>query len=594
MKRILFFLMAATYSVVLQAAKAHPQPFTVTQSDGTQLTVTFHGDEDFHYYTTTDGVILFRDGNGYYVANIDNNGNISATGQLAHNLSVRSAQEKTLAESQSKGLFFAAASRKSDVAKSARLKSAKAAPSLFPHEGTPKVLVVLAEFSDVKFQIENPEKAFNQYLNAQTGEIENLGNGNRRNYGSVAQYFDDMSFGKFRPQFDVYGPITLDKPLAYYGEGKDDRMDLLLPDVCKKVDADVDFTQYAHDGYVDLIYVIYAGYSASWGGNTEECIWPKSGTKPGVGQYDGVTVYRYGVSNELNYTPTYEYNGEKANIINGIGLFCHEFSHCMGMPDLYVTVNDATIAHANNQEMEYWSIMDAGTYLANGYRPSAYTAWEREFFDWYNIETLDKPAFVELKPIDEEGGKAYRIKNDNDAIGNEYYVVENIQNTNWNGSQFGHGMLAIHVDYDANAFSLSSNSVNNRQGQPRMTVLAADGTLLNEANATSGSQFKEEAAGDPFPGKAEVTELTDDTDVKPIIYTGDKLGKPIYDIQESEDGVITFKYLDPTITGIKDAIVETEQKTNKIYTLDGRFVGTTTDGLNKGIYIIGNKKVVIK
>lgn len=98
----------------------------------------------------------------------------------------------------------------------------------------------------------------------------------------------------------------------------------------------------------------------------------------------------------------------------------------------------------------------------------------------------------------------------------------------------------------------------------------------------------------PFPGKAEVTELTDDTDVKPIIYTGDKLGKPIYDIQESEDGVITFKYLDPTITGIKDAIVETEQKTNKIYTLDGRFVGTTTDGLNKGIYIIGNKKVVIK
>lgn len=205
MKRILFFLMAVAYSVVLQAAKAHPQPFTVTQSDGTQLTVTFHGNEDFHYYTTTDGVILFRDGNGYYVANIDNNGNISATGQLAHNLSVRSAQEKTLAESQSKGLFFAAASRKSDVAKSARLKSAKAAPSLFPHEGTPKVLVVLAEFSDVKFQIENPEKAFNQYLNAQTGEIENLGNGNRRNYGSVAQYFDDMSFGKFRPQFDVYG-----------------------------------------------------------------------------------------------------------------------------------------------------------------------------------------------------------------------------------------------------------------------------------------------------------------------------------------------------------------------------------------------------
>lgn len=603
MKRILFFLMAVVYSIVLQAAKAHPGPFTVTQSDGTQVTVKIHGDEDFHYYTTLDGVILFRDGNDYFVASISDNGEIINSGQLAHNASSRSTEEISIVSKQDKTKFFASATKKINKAKANRTALVEDDKTLFPHEGNPKVLVALVQFSDVKFTVNEPKKAFEQYLNAQRDgnntNIEDLGNYNTRNAGSVAQYFDDASFGKFRPQFDVLDPITLDNTLVHYGEGKNDKMNLLIPDVCKTIDGNIDFKDYDQnkDGKVDLIYIIYAGYSASWGNNSTDCIWPKSGTGS-FGTYDGKSVYRYGVSNELNYTPDYSVNGEKKNVINGIGLFCHEFSHCMGMPDLYTT--DAApeeTQNANNQEMEYWSIMDIGTYLVDGHIPNAYTAWEREFFGWMEIEDItDADAqVIEMKAID-KGGKAYRIRNTNDESGNEYYVLENIQNYGWNTSQLGHGMLAMHVDYDANIFSLASNSVNNVLDHPRMTVLAADGVLLNYASVKDKETyniFKEQAAGDPFPGTSEVTSLTDETTVKPIIYTGANLNKPIYDIKET-NGVITFKYLDPTVTSIKDAIVEKKHKDNKIYTLDGRYIGTNADGLNKGIYIIGNKKVVIK
>lgn len=594
MKRILFFLIAAVYSVVLQAAKAHPEPFTVTQSDGTKLTVILRGDEDFSYYTTTDGAILYRDGNNYFVANINNVGDITSSGLLAHNLSTRSVDEKNIISRQNKAKFFSSFTTKANLAKAKRTALVENDATLFPHIGTPKVLVALVEFSDVKFTVKEPKKAFDQYLNAESGTIEDLGNGNTQNHGSVSQYFADASFGKFRPQFVVLEPITLDKSSAYYGAGNNDYMGRFIPDVCNAINDKVNFGDYDqnNDGRVDLIYIIYAGYAQSWGGNSQDCIWPKSGTISG-GTYDGKTVYRYGVSNELNYNP------ERPGYINGVGLFCHEFSHCMGMPDLYTTTAaPEETQSADNQEMEYWSIMDSGTYLKDGFSPCAYTAWEREFFGWMDIEDLTKAQaqFITMKPIDQEGGKAYRIKNKNDVSGNEYYVFENIQKKGWNRYQFGHGMLAIHVDYDKTAFSLSSNSVNNTLGHPRMTVLAADGKLLNYAFVTDNdtySEFKKSAARDPFPGTKNVTELTDDTEVYPIIYKGEKFNKPIYDITET-DGIITFKYLDSTITSIKDAIVESTFKDNKIYTLDGRFVGTTTDGLKKGIYIIGNKKVVIK
>lgn len=602
MRKIVMLLFCMLLSTVIWAVKAYHKPVTITQSDGTRLTVIGHGDENFSYYTTTDGILLFHEGKNFFIAGMEADGTFINTEILAHEADCRTELEKTLINKQDRSLFLSFAQSQAHKARIMR-EPVKNDHTLFPHTGTPKVLVILAEFSDVKFTVNEPKKAFEQYLNAED-KLENLGNHDTSNIGSVRKYFTDMSFGQFQPQFDVYGPITLDKPLEYYGANTDytkDNMKVFIPDVCKAVDNDVDFSEYDQngDGYVDLVYVIYAGYSESFDGNSSYCIWPKSGATSYGGQYDGVTVYRYGVNNELNGV-----EGEQTGYINGIGLFCHEFSHCMGMPDLYTTTAaPQETQNANNQEMEYWSIMDSGTYIANGYRPAAYTAWEREVFGWFEIETLQSKGIFELKPID-EGGKAYRIKNDNDVSGKEYYILENIQQRGYNVSQLGHGMLAIHVDYNENIFSLSNNSVNNTLGHPRMTVLAADGLLLNSIYrgydengkwVEDATYFNKEAAGDPFPGTSNVHELTDKTPVRPIVYNGTALNKPIYDIQEDENGIITFKFLDPTVTGIKDAIVENYNADNsRIYTLDGRYAGTHKDNLRKGIYIINNKKVIIQ
>lgn len=580
-------------ATAVQAAKVLPKPTVITQSDGTRLTVIGHGDEDFHYYTTADGVILCHKGFDYFVAGIGGDGEIVCTEQLAHEPAERTAEEMEVIRLQDRSRFFASAAERAGQARARRAASVANDNTLFPHTGSPRVLVVLAEFSDVKFTVPYPKEQFGQYLNAGGhGQMKDYGFHDTDNYGSVAQYFKDMSFGSFTPQFDIYGPVTLSQPLRYYGAGNDN-MGRFIPDVCKAVDSQVNFKDYDqnNDGNVDLIYVIYAGYSESIEGNSTDCIWPKSGTVGG-GTYDGVSVSRYGVNNELNGT-----EGTDVGLINGIGLFCHEFSHCMGMPDLYVTTAaPEETQHANNQEMEYWSLMDSGCYQYNGYCPVAYTAWEREFLGWHDIETLSGAAAVELKTID-NGGKAYRISNDNDATGNEYYIIENIQKEGWNRYQFGHGMLAVHVDYDAHAFSLSGggNVVNNTKGHPRMTVLAADGLLLNFFQSESVKQFKAEAAGDPFPGTGEVHELTDDTSVRPVIYTGEKLNKPIYDIQEdTATGIVSFKFLDRNAAGIKDAVTENDYSDNRIYTIDGIFVGTDAGVLKKGIYVVNKKKVVIR
>lgn len=600
MKRFTFIILLSLCVICGRAAKAYNLPVTVTQSDGTQLTVVCHGDEDFSYYTTIDGVILHQIGTNFYIAAINKDGEMLSTGLLAHNKELRSAMETELIGKQDKELFYNKAEEAKKKARTMR-EPIQSGTRLFPHTGKPRTLVILAEFNDTPFRINSPKEAFDEYLNSE-GALTDYGNFNSKNYGSVRRYFKDMSFGQFEPQFDVYGPVKLNNPLSYYGEdvnNKKDHMDRLIPDVCKAADGLVDFSQYDadNDGYVDLIYIIYAGYSQSVGGNSSDCIWPKSGSGNFSGTYDNKKIYRYGVSNELSDTPAKEYTR-----INGIGLFCHEFSHTMGMPDLYATNKECQ--DADNQQLEYWSIMDGGTYTANGRVPTAYTAWEREAFGWFEIETLKNKGSISLSTID-NGGKAFRIMNDNDNTGNEYLIVQNIQKEGWNSQQLGHGMLVFHVDYNADDFNIANNSINNILGHPRMTIIPADGRLMTQASAiqestadiSAATLYSSSLAGDPFPGIKGVTSLTDEAPYTPLVYTSEPLNKPLLNIKEdTETGIVTFDFIeagDPTsIDGI--TVKEPKDTDSRIYHIDGRLAGTGKGSLKKGIYIIGGNKVVVK
>ena len=617
-KKLLFGLLFA--AMTAGAVKMKPGINIIKQADGTTITVRAYGDEDLSYFLASDGTLLYQEGTNFYIAGVKADGTLYSTGVLAHEPSMRTIKEISAIKAQNAKAFY---NSMETQAKANKVRREPMTPdnSLLPSLGKHKIPVILVEFSDVEFSVENPKATFDKYLNGKELFNKETDPEMGQNYASVAKYFKDMSFGKFEPEFEVYGPVNLGKPLATYGAGysSEENMGLLLTDACTAVDDEVDFTQYDSndDGNIDLIYIIYAGFSQSIAGNSTDCIHPKSGYLSLAKSFDGMDVKRYGVNNELNGTPADQANGP---IINGIGLFCHEFSHCMGLPDLYP--KSGSIAEACiNQNMDYWSLMDAGEYTANGYRPTAYTAWERERLGWMEIGTLTGPSNVELKSLD-EGGAAFRIYNDKDETSHEYYIVENVQNNGWNKNLFGNGLMVTHVDYLSSQFSLGGCKVNNTAGHPRMHVMAADGmfvpeyflgstiedsyiTFLKEHNADlvakyggqvfSIEDYKAEAAGDLFPGTSNATSLTDDSQpMKAWTYNGETMGKPITDItNDTEKGIVSFKFMGggEPVDGINEVTVN-KTTDSHVYSISGTYMGNDINSLPKGIYIRNGKKVI--
>ena len=587
-------------SLTTWAAKAESIPVQVRQADGSVITVILRGDEHINWYTTLDGVLLVQGAdNNYYIGKVEKSGNLIATKQLAHEAQTRSQAERNLIAKQDKDKFFAYVNKIAEESENAYnnspltrgpiIDSGYDGVPYFPHTGSPKALVILAEFQDTTFTIQDTKKVFTNYL-MNEDHFSDTRYGQNQNYKGVRGYFKDCSYGQFTPFFDVVGPIKLPKKHAIYGAGND-RMDLLLPDACAAVDDLVDFTKYDanNDGIVDLVYIIYAGHSANYHGNKVSNIWPKSGTVTISDTFDGKSIRRYGVSNELNGSDKTSKNNKK---INGIGLFCHEFSHTLGLPDIYAYRTPAE--DQDDQGMEYWDIMDGGTGVRGGRVPASYLAWEREVMGWMNIDELKKDSSIEnLKSID-NGGKAYKIVNPNNS--NEYIVLQSMQkgawNQGWGDGTYGKGLLAYRVSYPFNKVNVFDYP-NNEKGKPRVIPIPADGKILAGKNATSYIEYVNQHNGDLYP----YNRIDYISGFK--MFNGSILEKSIVNIKENDGGdsnnnYVNFEFKNGLVpTGIQPlSIIERSISDNRIYTLDGRYVGTDASILPHGIYIQNNKKFV--
>ena len=584
-------------SLTTWAAKAESIPVQVRQADGSVITVILRGDEHINWYTTLDGVLLVQGAdNNYYIGKVEKSGNLIATKQLAHEALTRSQAERNLIAKQDKDKFFAYVNKIAEESENAYdnspltrgpiIDSGYGGVPYFPHTGSPKALVILAEFQDTTFTIRDTKKVFTNYL-MNEGHFTETPYGQYMNYKGVRGYFKDCSYGKFTPTFDVVGPVKLPKPQAIYGAGKNDRVDLLIADACSAVDGTVNFADYDAngDGLVDLVYVIYAGHSANVTGNKITDIWPKSGTVNISNTFDGKSIRRFGVSNEL---AGLENKAKDKETINGIGLFCHEFSHTLGLPDIYAYRTPAE--DQDDQGMEYWDIMDGGTGVRGGRIPTSYLAWEREVMGWMKIDELKKDSSIEnLKSID-NGGKAYKIVNPNDS--NEYIVLQSIQkgpwNQGWGDGTYGKGLLAYRVSYPFNKVNIF-DFPNNEKAKPRVIPIPADGKILAAANAGGSiTTYIQQLNGDPYPynGINKIDEFT--------MYDGTILKRSISDIVENDtERHVSFKFKNNETNGIQSlSIVERTTSDNRIYTLDGRYVGTDASILPHGIYIQNNKKFV--
>lgn len=579
---ITLLLLAATSLFAVRAKQGICQLQLV---DGTIVSATLHGDENFHYYTLLDGTPLRESTNGKY--------QMTSQEELENEFSAVQARMQ-----QATTATFGA-SRASSIG--------SILPAYFPHKGSPKALVILVQFQDVKFKSSDPVATFNHYLNGKAGEAMPKADKSifsqkeeHLNYGSVKQYFTDMSHGQFTPQFDIVGPVTVSKNSAYYGgngsarDGADLHFVDMMTEACQLMDNNIDFADYDSNGdkYVDLVYFIYAGYSESISGNSSDCLWPKSGTAS-IGTFDDVHVSRFGINNELNGTPK-----DKSIKINGIGLFCHEFSHTLGLPDLYPTDKYNLSATANNQSPEYWDLMDMGCYQQNGYCPIPYSPWEKSMMEWVQPTTLynTEPQQITLKPYD-IASEALKIKAETDG---EYLLLQNIRNEKWYKEAFGYGMLVWRIDYADKAYVRLGDNPNDTVGKPRVMIVPADGLVINSANVRDNGTYTYDVytlslENDPFPmykkGSATEYEVNSLTSVQ--LNHSTLTTRPLYNIvKDEETGMVTFDYLkDFSATGIQEAIIDKSQsKPTAYFTLEGVRVLTPQKG---HLYITNKGKKII-
>ena len=581
-------MVALLLATAAWASRGFPEPFTVTQPDGSQITVVLLGDEQHHWLQTTDGVMVVNTGRGYFVAEVDDQGRLRASSVLAHEAKLRLESETAvISRQQERRELF----RQQSAHGQHRAAIATPSSPYLPHQGSPRILVILAAFQDVPFTVGNPQQSFGQFLSGE--EQADLGHKEDKNTNSVMNYFKAVSQGQFTPQIDLAGPVTVSQNMAYYGA--DENVTALAQEAVEQLDGQVDFSQYDNDGdgTVEAVYIIHAGYGENIGAPSD-ALWAKT-TTASVNTADGVKIGRFCLSSELNGSGPEAFS-DGIPWINGIGVFVHELSHAMGLPDMY-PVSESSKA-LNNQCMECWDLMDMGEYVSNGYTPAPYTAWEQETMGWLEITELkESQEGLTLKPV-VEGGKAYKFGNGADP--EEFIVVENIQRRGLHAKAYGHGLLVYHVAYKSSSVNMGDYP-NDVAGKPRMTVVPADGLLLSynqvEGRGYGGTytqkEYQQHHAGDPFPGTSNVTQLTDEMALPNYcFYNGStQTGFSLQNIKEdTETGNVTFDFVREGTLGIS---VNTQDSNahQPIYSLDGRYVGTDIHRLPRGLYIRNGQKL---
>ena len=543
MKRLVTFIFAFIYILNAWAAKSAGTPMLVFQPDGMTVTIQLLGDENFSWYQTTDGVLLVRNESEYYIAKVVKDELVS-TGILAHDECDRTDAENAAIAAQDKEAFLAQADNSVRTRRNAVALLNK--KNFSPHMGEIHIPIILLNYTDKQFVLGNGDKeklyeVFEEYFNGTTktpytSETRFMG------YSSVRQYFIDASYGKFTPVFDLYGPYTTSREHDYYGKASGRTVNLLR-EAIQLADPDIDFSKYDsnNDGNADLVYVLYAGTGANISGNRDD-VWPACWYNRSYSTEEGKIVNVIGVSNEL---ATENYLGEP--IRAGIGVFCHEMSHGLGLPDLYWTLSSVPRNIYGDKDYdncgpEEWDLMDGGENLYNGMWPCQYTAWEREYMGWKENEELTDARNVTLVPAI-HGGKTYRITNPADPY--EFYTIEHTGYDGWNyylNKLYGCGMLIMHVTSTPDGLSMTPN---NEYGHPNVTLVPADGRILAwytyETNPSiTLADFRNSIRADIYPGLDSVTCVSAFNN-----YSGEDMAEAfsITNIKKNErDWTISFRF----------------------------------------------------
>ncbi|MBQ9598050.1 MAG: M6 family metalloprotease domain-containing protein [Bacteroidales bacterium] len=466
------------------ANRAPMREIRFTQPDGSIFYGRNIGDQYLHYTVDRDGAILVQDNDGWWCyACFDEDNHFQSTGirvgkagkgvvkkvtEIPRYLVTDAREQKTSVPDKTRSRFRR--NEKTRAFSGAKHSVARTG------ESTPVIrgLVLLAGFQDTSFVYTKAD--FNNLLNQE-------GYSRAGAVGCAKEYFRAQFGDEVRFEFEVEGPYTLPHAQYYYGandaKNQDKNPAQMIADVCQMADADVDFTQYDADGddYIDNVFVFYAGCNEADGG-IPASVWPhswyvQSGAHITV-MLDGKTLDRYACTSEK------EYRNDDRTYMASIGTFCHEFSHTLGLLDLYDTDYDEDSKRCAVGCRGITALMDAGNRNNNGNTPPNYNAIDRLLLKDYFPQPLPlTEGDYSLKPVS-EGGNYYYVPAD---VEGEYFLFECRDNTSgWDRYIGGSGLLVYHVDFSDN---LTGSSQFYKDGEP-MTAL--ERWYYNEINANVDAQ----------------------------------------------------------------------------------------------------------
>lgn len=515
-KKLIAALFALAVPSLIWAVPADPRVRTLKNPDGSIVKVRVHGDESFHFMTDENSsVIMQRDADGFLVKAMRDGVPLAFNRENVEMLRAESGAPKFTMPEPASGKMSKMASLSGE------------GRSTYPTIGNgTRSLVVLVEFQDVKFIMDNPKQYFTRQLN-EPGFSDYGGK------GSALDYFKTVSHGLYTPQFDVYGPVTISKEASYFAHSDEDtssNMDVIIKEALTSLhdSGELKLTDYDfdNDGTLDTVFIYYAGYGSA--DSDTPTIWPHQYDYAGFVYnkkideliLDGIKVGPYACANELKgwnpQTKLEPWKDGSEPWVDGIGTFVHEYGHVLGLPDLY----DVEYSEEGVVTPGMWDVMDAGCYNFDGCVPPLYSAYEQWVCNWLEFTDAEEGKhydFVALGNSDTPTAVRIRIPKLKGLIKYEpeYFIIEARDNSGWDSCFPKSGIMIWRINYDRNLWY--SNKVNSKNGS-NVEIIYAEGDrnpLFTEGSIAPGSAH-ELIPSDAYEGWKSpfITNLAYDDDTK--------------------------------------------------------------------------------
>ena len=296
-----------------------------------------------------------------------------------------------------------------------------------PVSGVIRVLVIAVAFSDVNYTLSITQLSKN-YL------------------GMLSAYYHEVSYGKLIVEGEVHGWYKLGYPKAHYGRdcrGINDpdcsganQSWHIAEDVVPLAEKDVDFNKF------DYFVFIHSGQGQETTQMRDD-IWSVTYLGASV-ETSSKILTRFNIVPELEYPP---------NVPNGV--WCVEFAHNLGIPDLYNTANGP-----NNGKpiLGPWELMDKGSWNGDppGSLPAHMTAWPKiqlGFINGTELATVDSGGSftftVDPTEIASNNVHAIRIPISDAINSTQYYLVEVRRQTGFDSALPAAGVLITYVNDSA-------------------------------------------------------------------------------------------------------------------------------------------------